>query len=89
MLVEIPSSEVHRGSLLERRSSEELRRLLDRAVAAGGVFHLWGHAWEIEAASQWVELEAVLRHVGELVAAQQALCLTNGQICKSAHAGAG
>jgi PAS domain S-box-containing protein len=34
VLVEIPPSEVHRVSLLERRSSEELRRLLDRAVAA-------------------------------------------------------
>jgi PAS domain S-box-containing protein len=34
MLVEISPSGVHRGSPLERRSSEELRRLLDRAVAA-------------------------------------------------------
>src|ERR687889_2678308 len=34
MLVEISSSGVYRGSPLERRSSEELRRLLDRAVAA-------------------------------------------------------
>src|ERR671916_1098574 len=34
MLVEISSSGVYRGSPLEHRSSEELRRLLDRAVAA-------------------------------------------------------
>jgi PAS domain S-box-containing protein len=34
VLVEISPSGVHRGSPLERRSSEELRRLLDRAVAA-------------------------------------------------------
>ena len=34
MLVEISPSGVHRGSPLERRNSEELRRLLDRAVAA-------------------------------------------------------
>src|SRR5918998_845941 len=34
MLVEISSSEVYRGTPLERRSPEELRRLLDRAVAA-------------------------------------------------------
>jgi PAS domain S-box-containing protein len=34
MLVEISPSGVHRGSPLERRSSEELRRLLGRAVAA-------------------------------------------------------
>ena len=61
------------------------RRLLDRAVATGGVFHLWGHAWEIEASSQWVELESVLRHVGELVAAKQARCLTNGEVCRLAQ----
>jgi peptidoglycan/xylan/chitin deacetylase (PgdA/CDA1 family) len=64
------------------------RRLMDRAVATGGVFHLWGHAWEIEAASQWVELESVLRQLGALVAAQQAKCLTNGQVCEVAHRGA-
>ena len=34
MLVEISPSGVHHDSPLERRSSEELRRLLDRAVAA-------------------------------------------------------
>ena len=34
MLVETSSSGVYRGTPLERRSSEELRRLLDRAVAA-------------------------------------------------------
>jgi PAS domain S-box-containing protein len=34
VLVEISPSGVHRGSPLGRRSSEELRRLLDRAVAA-------------------------------------------------------
>src|SRR5918997_3669684 len=34
VLVETSSSEVYSGSPLERRSSEELRRLLDRAVAA-------------------------------------------------------
>src|SRR5687767_10244041 len=34
MLVETSSSGVYRGTPLERRGSEELRRLLDRAVAA-------------------------------------------------------
>jgi peptidoglycan/xylan/chitin deacetylase (PgdA/CDA1 family) len=64
------------------------RRLMDRAVATGGVFHLWGHAWEIEAASQWVELEAVLRQLGALVAAQQAKCLTNAEVCEVTRRGA-
>src|ERR687883_1763190 len=34
MLVEISSSSVYRGDALERRSAQELRRLLDRAVTA-------------------------------------------------------
>jgi peptidoglycan-N-acetylglucosamine deacetylase len=63
------------------------RRLLDRAVATGGVFHLWGHSWEIEASNQWVALEAVLRQMGEILAARKAICMTNGQLCERALAG--
>ena len=58
------------------------KRLLNRAVEAGGVFHLWGHSWEIEACGLWGELEQVLRLLGEVVAAQRATCLTNGQLCR-------
>jgi len=59
-------------------------RLLNRAVAAGGVFHLWGHSWEIEACGLWGELEQVLRLLGDAVAAKRAITLTNGQLCDSA-----
>lgn len=34
--------------------------LLDRAAAVGGVWHLWGHSWEIEQYHLWGELERVL-----------------------------
>lgn len=27
---------------------------------AGGVFHLWGHSWEVEEQNQWAQLEGVL-----------------------------
>jgi peptidoglycan-N-acetylglucosamine deacetylase len=34
------------------------QRLLSRVLRAGGVFHLWGHSWEIERLQQWRQLEA-------------------------------
>jgi peptidoglycan/xylan/chitin deacetylase (PgdA/CDA1 family) len=58
------------------------QQLLDRAIAVGGVFHLWGHSWEIEACGLWEELEQVLQLLGEAVAANKATCLTNGQLCQ-------
>jgi peptidoglycan-N-acetylglucosamine deacetylase len=37
--------------------------LLQETVSQGGVFHLWGHSWEIEQQHQWGRLEAVLAMV--------------------------
>ncbi|MDO8523836.1 MAG: glycosyltransferase [bacterium] len=37
--------------------------LFDRALTKGGVFHLWGHSWEIEARGEWDRLERVFRHI--------------------------
>ena len=36
------------------------RALLERVLKHGGVFHLWGHSWEIEEFGQWAQLEEVL-----------------------------
>ncbi len=52
------------------------RRLLEDALADGGVFHLWGHSWEIEAHDDWDRLRHVL---GELAHAG-AVCVTNGEL---------
>ena len=38
-------------------------RLFDDVVAGGGVFHLWGHSWEIDRNGDWGRLERVLRHI--------------------------
>jgi peptidoglycan/xylan/chitin deacetylase (PgdA/CDA1 family) len=53
--------------------------LLERAREAGGVFHLWGHSWEIEEARQWPALDRVLAAMAE--AARSASCLTNSELC--------
>ena len=57
------------------------RRLLDQALLHGGVFHLWGHSWEIEQAGQWEPLERVLAMLGQAVRERSTPCLTNGDLC--------
>ena len=37
--------------------------MFDRVSKTGGVFHLWGHSWEIDANNDWSRLEHVMRHV--------------------------
>lgn len=36
------------------------RNLLERTLCHGGVFHLWGHSWEIEQEQQWDRLKELL-----------------------------
>jgi hypothetical protein len=38
--------------------------LFDRTLATGGLFHLWGHSWEVDAHDDWGRLERVLHHIG-------------------------
>ncbi len=45
-------------------------RLLRTVVKNGGVFHLWGHSWEIEQTGQWDALERVLRVMGRALSHQ-------------------
>jgi peptidoglycan-N-acetylglucosamine deacetylase len=66
------------------RSSEwpQLARSYFReALNRGGVFHLWGHSWELQATDQWRRLDDVLRFLGEF--AGEAHFLTNGQLCQT------
>jgi peptidoglycan-N-acetylglucosamine deacetylase len=39
------------------------KKLFDDALAVGGVWHLWGHSWEVEALDLWTELEELLDYV--------------------------
>jgi hypothetical protein len=54
--------------------------LLRRVIEDGGVFHLWGHSWELQQTGQWQRLDEVLGTMSEL--AHQAVPLTNGRICQ-------
>jgi peptidoglycan/xylan/chitin deacetylase (PgdA/CDA1 family) len=54
--------------------------LFDRALADGGVYHLWGHSWEIDAHRDWSRLERVLDHIG---GRPDASYITNGALAMS------
>jgi len=62
-------------------------RLLHATLHRGGVFHLWGHSWEIEQTGQWAQLEEVFKMMHEV--ATQAFCVTNGEVVLAAHGGSG
>lgn len=52
--------------------------LARRVIQRGGVFHLWGHSWEIEQTRQWRELDVVLCMLSSLM--NDATRLTNGRL---------
>ena len=60
--------------------------LLRTALAQNGVFHLWGHSWELEESQQWSRLEDVLKLMSEL--RKSAPCLSNWQVITALRAAA-
>jgi hypothetical protein len=60
---------------------------LRQAARRGGVFHLWGHSWELQERQQWSRLEEVLRIMCDC-AKSGIPSLTNGQICQQTSASA-
>lgn len=54
------------------------RRLLRLVAAQGGVFHLWGHSWEIEENQQWQQLEEVLDEMGQF--RRPEVCVPNSRV---------
>lgn len=59
---------------------ELARSFLHQALRSGGVFHLWGHSWELQETGQWNRLDETLRVMSEVLG--QAAPLTNGQLCQ-------
>jgi peptidoglycan/xylan/chitin deacetylase (PgdA/CDA1 family) len=57
-----------RGNLKKARQlywnwDELAMTVFDRVLATGGVFHLWGHSWEIDKNKDWDRLERVFSYV--------------------------
>jgi peptidoglycan/xylan/chitin deacetylase (PgdA/CDA1 family) len=53
--------------------------ILVRTIEQGGVFHLWGHSWEIEQEGQWQQLESFLSFASARLSSLQ--CVTNAELC--------
>lgn len=51
------------AALTSGRLSDRAKRMADLCAESGGIFHLWGHSWELEEHDLWGELEDVLRYL--------------------------
>jgi hypothetical protein len=71
---------VLRGRSLGARA----RDLLVRATETGGMFHLWGHSWELEEHDLWGELEAFFAFARDRVPRDQRL--DNDEVIAAASA---
>ncbi|MHB8499876.1 MAG: polysaccharide deacetylase family protein [Candidatus Acidiferrales bacterium] len=68
------------GNILLTRDWAALAKdLFHRTMESGGVFHLWGHSWEIEEQGQWENLEAFLTTLCEWRGELQGV--TNSELC--------
>lgn len=67
------------SELLSHDWARLARILLLQTRDRGGVFHLWGHSWEIEEQGQWDNLESLLMTIGQWREAMQSV--TNSELC--------
>ena len=58
------------------------RSLFQRCLRQGGVFHLWGHSWEIEEQGAWGPLEELMAYLSEWRG--RAIFLNNAEACQYA-----
>jgi peptidoglycan/xylan/chitin deacetylase (PgdA/CDA1 family) len=54
--------------------------LFDLILNKGGIWHLWGHAWEIELHKDWEKLTRILRYVS---GRKEVLYVENGKIFRN------
>ena len=70
-------SRISPKSLLDWETRAKL--LFDSFLNKGGIYHLWGHSWEIEARNEWNKLERVLNYISGRNGVQYK---TNGEIIR-------
>jgi peptidoglycan-N-acetylglucosamine deacetylase len=54
--------------------------MLQKVVKNGGVFHIWGHSWEVQVTNQWERLEELFKLMSQFTS--EAPCVTNSQLCE-------
>lgn len=53
------------------------RYFFDQILESGGVFHLWGHSWEVDKCKEWKNLEAILEYLSNRT---DVVYATNGEL---------
>jgi peptidoglycan-N-acetylglucosamine deacetylase len=53
------------------------RAMFDEVVREGGIFHIWGHSWEIDQHGDWARLGDTFRYIG---ANPRVTYVTNGEL---------
>lgn len=70
-----------KNNLVNKHWDEVAIGTLEFTVANGGIWHLWGHSWEIEATNNWTRLEKVLQKISKLP--EEVQKVTNRQLVQS------
>jgi peptidoglycan/xylan/chitin deacetylase (PgdA/CDA1 family) len=53
------------------------RAIFDQVIEEGGIYHIWGHSWEIDEHHDWERLENVFRYIS---AHPKVSYVTNGEL---------
>ena len=53
---------------------------LDFVVKKGGVFHLWGHSWEIDRNNDWEQLKLIFERISEVSKNKKVLLMSNTEL---------
>ncbi len=53
------------------------KNLFNKFLKDGGVYHIWGHSWEVEKYGMWRELEEIFQYIANR---DECLYLTNGEV---------
>jgi peptidoglycan-N-acetylglucosamine deacetylase len=53
------------------------RTLFEQTCKTGGIFHLWGHSWEIDVHDDWSRLRAIFE---EMASREDVVFVTNGEL---------
>lgn len=53
------------------------KAMFDQVIKEGGIYHIWGHSWEIDEHHDWKRLEDVFRYIS---ASPKVSYVTNGEL---------
>ena len=53
------------------------KAMFDQVIRGGGIYHIWGHSWEIDEHGDWARLENVFRYIS---ANPKVSYVTNGEL---------